>query len=463
MIWKIAFRNIFRNRRRSIMTIAAVAVGGVASLVFGAYMVYTILGFQTVTVQRVGHLTVFRTGYFDFGAGNPAVYGIADYKKVMAMIADDPVLKPVITVITPTQSVFGIAGNFDNDTTKTFFGVGFIPSDRDRMARWNEYGFAGQPRLTGLTDEDPSRGMIGTGIARILGLCAPLKIASCPPPPKVQTDAAAAASAPNEDFSDLTKRDIAEGGGNAGGVPRIDLLAGTAGGAPNVVSLFVAKAEYQGFKEADESFVGLNLTLAQDLLYGRGEHKVTGIVLQLNRTEDMPAARARLLALFKEHDLDLEARDFTEVTPLYTQVIGLYGSIFTFISVIMGVVVLFTVVNTMSMSVVERTNEIGTIRAMGLRRSGVRRQFLLEGWIIGVLGATAGVIAAAVIAFLVNHGGLTWTPPGSTQPVPLRLAFGSGALVFGTWLGLVVVSTIAATMPASRAARLPVVEALRHV
>ncbi|MFX8354967.1 FtsX-like permease family protein, partial [Acinetobacter baumannii] len=69
----------------------------------------------------------------------------------------------------------------------------------------------------------------------------------------------------------------------------------------------------------------------------------------------------------------------------------MFGTIFGFIAVIMGVIVLFTIANTMSMSVMERINEIGTLRALGQRRSGVRRQFLAEGFLLGLFGATLGV------------------------------------------------------------------------
>ena len=186
MLFKIAFRNILRNRRRSLMTGSAIAVGAMAMLVFGCYISYIFAAFETGLVQRIGHLTVFRSGYFVFGAGNPAAYGIDDYQGVMTLIGDDPVLKPMIRVLTPTQSLLGIAGNFSagNDAAKTFLGVGLIPSDRQRMRQWNEYG-AGQPYVpdTRLADDAPQRGLIGGGMARILGLCPALKLADCPVPP----------------------------------------------------------------------------------------------------------------------------------------------------------------------------------------------------------------------------------------------------------------------------------------
>ena len=464
MLLKIGFRNILRNGRRSAVTGLAVAVGAVALLVFGAFQAFIFAGLQTQAVQRAGHLTVFRNGYFLYGAGNPAAYGIDDYKQVMATIAADPVLQPLINVMTPTLTLFGIAGNFEgeNDAAKTFFGVGVIPSDRERMRQWNEYG-AGRPYTpdTRLADNDDTRGILGAGLARILNLCAPLKVANCPAPPAAKPDPA---PTQQQDFSDLVRNDITGAADPDAKMPRIDLLAATAGGAPNVVSLYVSGAEPQSVKEVDDNYVGMHLALAQQLLYGRGEHKVTGIVLQLHRSEDMAAARARLAALFKEKGLDLEIRDFADLTPEYAQILNFFRSIFLFIAVIMGVIVLFAVVNTMTMTVMERTNEIGTTRAMGVRRSGIRRQFLLEGSLLGAIGATLGVLLAAVIALAVNHAGLSWTPPGNANPVPLRLyLFNGGPLILGTWLGLVLVATIAALIPANRAAKLPVVDALRHV
>ena len=466
MLWKIAFRNILRNRRRSLTTGSAIAVGALAILVFGGFIGYIFTAFETGLVQRIGHVTVFRTGYFTFGGGNPAAYGIDDYRDVMRLIGDDPVLKPMVHVMTPTQSLVGIAGNFTagNDAAKTFLGTGLVPSERQRMRQWNEYG-AGQPFVPDarMADDAPQRGLIGGGMARILGLCGALHIANCPSP-----KAAAINSGPSlaSDLADLANSERTDAGPRSNPeLPRIDLLGATAGGAPNVVSLEVAGVDLQGVKELDDNYVAMPLGLAQQLVYGRGEHKVTGIVLQLNRSEDLRAARARLDALIAQQHLDLETHDFAELNPFYVQVVRLFSTIFLFIMVIMGVIVLFAVVNTMTMNVVERTNEIGTIRAMGVRRSGIRRQFVLEGILLGALFATLGVLIACAAIPLINQAGMTWTPPGNSSAVPFRLALPTArpALLIGTWLGLVLVATVAALLPANRAARLPVVDALRHV
>jgi putative ABC transport system permease protein len=467
LLIKIAFRNTLRNLRRSLMTGSAVAAGALALLLFGGFAAYIFAGLETNNVQRIGHLTVFREGYFLLGAGNPAAYGIDRYRDVIELIEGDPMLGPMINVITPTQSLVGIAGNFSGsvEASKTFLGTGLIPSNRERMRQWDElHASAGYVPDRRMSDADPSRGEIGVGLARVLGLCGPLGLHGCPALPAVRSSSGEAAGAASRDLTDLAARDLAAGAQGSDPTPQIDLLAATAGGAPNVVQLAVGGAEPQGVKELDDNFVAMPLGLAQQLVYGRSEHKATGIVLQLHRSEDLPAARARLTTLFKQKHLDLEVRDFGELSPFYGQVKNMFSAIFLFIALVMGVIVLFAVVNTMTMNVMERTNEVGTIRALGVRRAGIRSQFTVEGVLIGAIGATVGAVLTLAIAALVNHAGLTWIPPGNATAVPLRLdVAGRAALVGGTWLGLAIVTTLAALLPANRAARLPVVDALRHV
>jgi putative ABC transport system permease protein len=465
LVVKTAARNILRNSRRSLMTGSAVAAGAIAMLLFGGFVLYIFSGLETSNVQRVGHLNVFRNGYFLFGSGNPAAYGIDDYKRVIHLVAQDEVIRPRLNVLTPTQSLVGIAGNFSdgNEASKTFLGVGLIPSARDRMRQWDEHGtgntFKPDARLS---DDDETRGLIGMGMARILGLCRPLELRACPPAPERAGDTAQAK--PREDLIGLAQLDANPAVAGKSAAPHLELLGATAGGAPNVVSLSVAGAEPQGVRELDDNYIAMHLGLAQQLVYGRGEHKATGIVLQLHRTEDLPVVRAQLQKLIADNRLDLEVRDFLDLSPFYVQVRAMFAAIFIFISLVMGVIVLFAVVNTMTMNVMERTNEIGTIRAMGVRRGGVRMQFVLEGALIGAIGATIGAVLAIGVAAVVNYAGLTWIPPGNSSSTPFKVdVLSHPVLVASAWIVLTVVAMAAAVIPANRAARLSVVDALRHV
>jgi len=461
----IALRNIYRNSRRSLTTLSTIALGAAAVTLFGAFITYIEYGVETGAVQETGHLQVFRKGYFDFGSAAPAAWGMNNYQAILTLIRQDPEMKSLTAVVTPVQSLNGIVGNAENNTSKTFFGTGFVPSERDRMKLWDEYGTGSQGlQNSGLSDSDLSGGISGIGLVRILGFCAQMKLNDCPAAPTVTDSGKDATPPPSVNLAELSGRDRDANSVTQSVAPTVDLLAATADGAPNVVGLQIRGVELQPAKELDDNYVGMNLGLAQNLIYGRGERKATGIIVQLKRTEDLQRARARLSHLFKEHGLDLEMRDFTQLNPQYTQIVNLFGTLFSFVSLLIVIVVVFTVSNAMSMSVVERTGEIGTMRAMGVLRRGIRRQFLVEGSLIGLLGATSGVALAYIAAYCVNHSLLTWTPPGRGAPVPLILYMsGAYGLIVITWTGLLVISSLASMLPANRAGRMTVVDALRHV
>jgi putative ABC transport system permease protein len=114
------------------------------------------------------------------------------------------------------------------------------------------------------------------------------------------------------------------------------------------------------------------------------------------------------------------------------------------------------------MSVMERVREIGTLRAIGMRRSGVLRLFALEGGVLGLLGCLVGVALTLLIGSIINGSQLSYTPPSSSSPVPLAVMILPMQML--TLVGLLsVVSMLAACVPARRAAQLEVVDALGHV
>ncbi|MBE0548954.1 MAG: ABC transporter permease, partial [Rubrivivax sp.] len=245
-----------------------------------------------------------------------------------------------------------------------------------------------------------------------------------------------------------------------------DILAASARGAPNVAAVSVLAAEFQGIKEFDDVHVAMHLSQAQKLVFGGSPPQVTAIALQLQRTAQMPTARARLEELLKTRfgDQPLAVLDYETLNPFYGQALAMFGAIFGFIAVLIGSIVLFTVTNTMSMAVVERTAEIGTLRAIGLRRSGIRAMFVGEGIVLGCFGAAFGIAVALVLAWLINRIGLTWTPPGRVEPIELalRVAGEHGMIVAGA-VAIVVVAALSALVPAARASRMNIVDALRHV
>ena len=245
----------------------------------------------------------------------------------------------------------------------------------------------------------------------------------------------------------------------------IELLVSRTSGAPNVAAHKVVQAEGQGFKELDEIAVILQFEQAQQLVFGRSEAKASAIMVQLHHGNQARFAAERLATLLaaKAPQQRLAVLDFELLNPFYVQTLQLFDAIFGFIFALIGSIVLFTVSNTMNTAVIERTTEIGTLRAMGLRRAGIRRLFVIEGLLLGTSGALGGAAMALTIAGVVNQLSLTWLPPGSSEPLPLILRIWSEEhMLIGTTFGLIFISALSAWLPAYRAANLTVVDSLRH-
>jgi putative ABC transport system permease protein len=464
----LALRNLLRNRRRSLATLLAMVIGLCATLLFGGYAGNTMYAMETGYVQLHGHLQIQRRDYFLYGSGNPAAYGIADYPRLIEQIRRDPVLAPLLTMVTPKLQLGGIAGHFSAALSTNVASVGVIAPDQAVLREWDDYGAASYTPPMSLLGTPADSVVIGTGVARKLQLCRELGVQPCPAPARV-TSAASGPALP-EDIAALSAQEArpAPAAASASATPgatRIEMLAATVQGAPNVVGLNVVKAENFGLKEFDDSFTILHLAQAQRLVYGAAEPQVTAIQLQLHHTTQMPAARARLQQLLEGEwqGRDLAVVDFQTLAPVYGQTIEFFDSVFGFMATLIGVIVLFTVGNTMSMAVLERTTEIGTLRAIGQRQSGIRRLFVAEGLLLGLAGTVLGTLAALGWGWLINRSGLTWTPPGYVYAYPLQVrVWGAWSMLAGSAAGLIAVAGLSAWWPARRAARLQIVDALRH-
>lgn len=461
----LAWRNILRNRRRSALTLAAVCVAAIAILLLGGYVRATVRALETDTVRQTGHLQVMVKGYLQFGRGNPGRFAIRDHEAVAAALRADSALQAMVSVITPVLHVQGVAGHFASGTSSNFVGSGWDPDVRSLMLEWNGNGLRLPPATAHLSAQQANAGVIGVGLAQLLGLCEALEAKDCVSVPRAAPDANAPAL--GDDLARLAQQSSGpvSSATSAPGAPAVELLSAGAGGAPNVVRMEVLRAQRQGARELDAMYVGLPLGLAQRLVFGPGGSGASAIAIQLKRSADLESARARVNAVLATLGQALEVNDFHVVQPNFDQVVALFTAVFRFVSVLMAVVTLFSVANTINMAVGERTGEIGTLRALGMKRGPVRSMFLIEGALLGALGAGLGALLGIVLSeYVINTSGLSWTPPGRATPVPVGVDvlgdpfFMAAAVVFFAAL-----ACASSWWPARRAARLEIVEALRHV
>jgi putative ABC transport system permease protein len=146
----------------------------------------------------------------------------------------------------------------------------------------------------------------------------------------------------------------------------------------------------------------------------------------------------------------------------YQAVRGLYNRIFGALGLIVGVIVVFVVTNAMSMSIIERTREIGTLRALGTLPGQLLHTLSLEGMLLGSAGAAAGAFSALLISLALLFIPIEMPPPpGRSVGYPLVIAI--DPVVYLLTTGLMVLLTMATSAwVARKTVHMPVVDALMH-
>jgi putative ABC transport system permease protein len=236
----------------------------------------------------------------------------------------------------------------------------------------------------------------------------------------------------------------------------VTLLVQTRTGSMDAIDLTVTGLyRFQDPMENKHALV-VPLGTAQRLLRMRG--RATGYVVAVDRREAIASVAERLRAL-PATSVPLEVRTWEDVAPYYRDVTRLQDDVLQVVIAIVFVLVVAGVVNTMLMSVFERTREIGTLMAMGFRRRRILALFMIESLTLTALAAAVGAIIGVALVAWANRAGIDFTIPAVgtilNRPVlgPSYVALAiAGAVAGGLAGGL---------FPAFRASRLRPVEALR--
>lgn len=434
--WSLAARNVWRNTRRTSATLLAIALSCAGLMLFGGYISWAHLASEVHAVVLSGHLQIFKRGFQEKGSGNPAGYTLANYDEIKRLLLGDPVAGPKIELVTGLLRVQGIATCADKQTSATFAGVGAFPGELERFLRYNpnhlteardipanKHLFGAKPEIDAA---DPDGITIGAGIARVL---------------EVRADELEGTARPTLELTALPP----------------------AGGLPNMVSTTVRQISIRAMEEIDNHLVVVPIKIANELLFPGEPLHVTSVQLLLRNGADLPAVRRRIDELAREHQLDIEQRSGWELNPNHARSLNMIDTFFAFAFCIVAVVLVFTIYNTMMMGIVERTREIGAMRAMGVTRGGIVTMFVQEGVVLGLIGGIAGVALGLAAAWCVNRSMILYTPPYFNVQAKLEVVcFKPPGIIIGSFLSCFVVAVVGALFPARKASRLEIAAALRH-
>jgi putative ABC transport system permease protein len=233
----------------------------------------------------------------------------------------------------------------------------------------------------------------------------------------------------------------------------------TVDGYVNALDFNVAQV-FRGAPEGlDDKLMMVPLSFAQSL-YDTGS--VERINILLSDEVDITEFIARLQTVCRGAGLDVEILGWQELSAFYGKVKDMFDVLFAFLFTIVFLIASMSVVNTISMTVLERTREIGTLRALGANRNRILRLFVIESSLLALLGIVSGIALTILIWWGVQVSDLTWMPPQYDVRIPLEVYLVPSYLA---WAALVfLILPVASTIPPIwRAMRRGIVDALGHI
>ena len=225
---------------------------------------------------------------------------------------------------------------------------------------------------------------------------------------------------------------------------------------PHVTQLEVTGLFETGMYEYDNTYVFVPIAVAQELA-GIGK-SVTGIEVRTNdrwKATEVASTLSDTLG-FPYRTLDWQAQNQNLFQALKLEKLGM-----SVILLLIMMVAAFNIVSTLTMVVADKTREIGILRAMGLRAGAIRRIFLAQGMVIGIVGTGLGLILGIGLAMTQAHFKLIKLDQSVyfIDHLPVSLQVGDVALIVLMSLSIPVLAT---WYPARQASRLLPVEAIRH-
>lgn len=403
---KLAVRNVFRNKRRTFITELVIVIGMISMIFIGGILTRMSVGWGDALIQtNSGHLSVIRSDYLELKNGHPLDLALTRYQDYYQKIDKLPNVESCAAKL----DVGGII--VADGRATTFFGYGL---DLSRQKKTLPKAFQNIVDGKGLDPADPSGIVVGVGVAKSLG------------------------------------KKVGE---------EINLTSMAISGRPNTMRLRIRGTVKNGEGKLDDNLVVLPLDTAEKLVDVK-DFRASEVIIRLKDDRDVDKSREEIIPALASAGKNITVKTWIDMNPMFRQVKGMFDGIASIVVLILFITVGASVANTMLMSVFERVEEIGTVRAIGMSSRGIVLLFILEGLFVGIIGAVIGLALGYSITSFAAWIGIPLPVPGTKELYRVRPIIQMMNLEISVGI-VILMSVLASLFPAFHASKLAPAEALR--
>lgn len=412
---QISWRNVFRNKRRSFLTLMILVLGCTGLILVGGFFQNILDGYREQFIHsQTGHLQVNLAGYFKKGASAPLDYLLPDSDAVRREIES----APHVNFTVPRLKFGGMASTENASIAVLAVGTDALAERKMGSAKAANVEHSSTRIIQGqdLDPADEHGVLLGKGLSEALNV-------------KV-----------GDRITFLTTR-------KAGAMD---------GGEMSVRGIFETIA-----KDFDDHAMKLNLATAQQLL--DVPNQVHSFLVLLDETSNTVRIQEALQHKFLVAKKPLEVLSWEDQGLFYRQSKEMLEKIYSVIQIIICVIFVFSIANTINMALFERIREFGTMMAIGNSRTTIFMTIFTEASLLGLVGSVLGIAAGLGLAHLISAIGIEMPPPPQSSAGYFAMITVSRGLVLETLAISMIATMLSAILPAYRACRFRIVHALGYV
>ncbi|MBL7684678.1 MAG: ABC transporter permease [Deltaproteobacteria bacterium] len=411
----ISWKNVFRNKRRSLLTLLILTLGSTGLLLVGGFFESLNINFQEQLIHtQLGHLQIHKKGFYEEGTSDPFKFLLSDISEIQNQIEKNP----QVTLTLPRLIVSGMVKVNQSSIPVSALGV-----DAIREKKMGSY--KGKSAMTeavhfiqgqDLSAEDRYGVVLGKGLAESL---------------------------------DVKPGDV------------VNLVTTREGGAIDGAEYKVRGIFESAIKEFDDRTLKMNLEAAQEVM--GAPNKIHSLLVLLNSTASTDAVQSMIDKKLQTFSQAIEVITWEKQGIILKQGKALTNKIYWVVKIIISAIFLLSIANTINMVVLERMREFGTMMAMGNSRAVLFSTIFLEVFYLSLLGSFMGLCLGWGFAHLISWIGIEMPPlPFSTTGyyASIHLYPKLFLEVFGISF---ISSLLASIFPGYRASHYKIVDALGHV